>query len=61
MGWSLASYIWGIARQGNGDIDADPNITGAIQDGLLDADFAATNLALGAGQVRLFLAVQASS
>jgi len=49
VGWYLTSVAWNIGREG--DVDLDPDLSGAVTDGLLDSDFAATNLALGAGQV----------
>jgi len=48
VGWYLTSVAWNIGREG--EVDLDPDLSGAVTDGLLDSDFAATNLALGAGQ-----------
>ena len=49
VGWSITSFLWNISRTGT--TGGDPDISGAINEGLLDRDFAATNLALAAGQV----------
>jgi hypothetical protein len=50
VGWYLTSLVWNIGR--GGAVDLDPDFEGAINSGLLDSDFAATNLSFGAGQVR---------
>jgi hypothetical protein len=49
VGWFLTSLAWNIGR--GGEVDLDPDISGAITNGLLDSDFASINLAVGAGQV----------
>jgi len=52
VGWFLTSLVWNIGR--GGSVDLDPDIAGAVGNGLLDSDFAATNLALGAGQFAFY-------
>ena len=51
VGWSITSFLWNISRTGT--TGGDPDISGAVNEGLLDRDFAATNLALAAGQVNI--------
>jgi len=55
IGWYLTSIVWNIGR--GGAVDLDPDFSGAISEGLLDSDFAATNLALGAGQFMFYFLV----
>ena len=50
MGWALSSAVWNSLRPGVNSLD--PDIPGSITDGLINGDFSATNLALGAGQVQ---------
>ena len=50
MGWALSSAVWNSLRPGVNSLD--PDISGSITDGLINGDFSATNLALGAGQVQ---------
>ena len=49
MGWAVSSAVWNALRPGVNSLD--PDIQGSINNGLIDGDFSATNLALGAGQV----------
>jgi len=55
VGWYLSSLVWNSGR--SGAVDLDPDFSGAITDGLLNPDFAATNLALGAGQFVFYFLV----
>ena len=50
VGWYLSSAVWNSLRPGVNSLD--PDIPGSITDGLINTDFSATNLALGAGQVQ---------
>ena len=49
VGWAVSSAVWNALRPGVNSLD--PDIQGSINNGLIDGDFSATNLALGAGQV----------
>ena len=49
IGWGLGSLVWNSLRPGVNDLDAD--IPLSITDGLVNEDFAFTNLSLAAGQV----------
>ena len=49
VGWGLGSLVWNSLRPGVNSLD--PDIPLSITDGLINGDFAATNLALAAGQV----------
>jgi len=48
IGWGLGSLVWNSLRPGVNDLDAD--IPLSITDGLVNEDFAFTNLSLAAGQ-----------
>ena len=49
MGWFLTSLAWSYLR--GGQVSWDPQVRDALNNGLLSQDFAATNLAVGAGAV----------
>ena len=49
VGWYLTSLAWSSLRGGN--VSWDPEFREALNNGLLSQDFAATNLAVGAGAV----------
>ena len=51
MGWYLTSLVWSSLR--GSQVSWDPEVGDAITNGLLSEDFAATNLAVAAGSVRL--------
>ena len=51
MGWYLTSLAWSSIR--GSSVSWDPQVGDAITNGLLSEDFAASNLAVGAGSVRL--------
>ena len=51
VGWFLTSLAWSQLR--GQDVVWDPDFRGAINDGLLDSEFAATNLAVGTGAVSI--------
>ena len=53
VGWYVSSAVWNSLRPGVNSLD--PDIQGSITNGLIDGDFSATNLALGAGQVGVIL------
>ena len=49
IGWFFTSLFWSQLR--GQEVDWDPDFRGAITDGLLDSNFAATELAVGGGAV----------
>ena len=49
IGWFFTSLIWSQFR--GQEVSWDPDFRGAITNNLLDAEFAATNLAVSAGGV----------
>ena len=51
VGWYLTSLVWSSLR--GSQVSWDPEVGDAITNGLLSEDFAATNLAVAAGSVRL--------
>ena len=51
IGWFVTSLAWSQLR--GQDVVWDPDFSGAITDGLLDSEFAATNLAVSTGAVSI--------
>jgi hypothetical protein len=51
IGWFITSLFWSQLR--GQDVVWDPDFRGAITSGLLDSEFAATNLAVSGGAVRI--------
>ena len=50
VGWGLVSTVWSSIRGGD-NVSWDPDFRGAVTSGLLNTDFAVTNLFVSAGAV----------
>ena len=50
VGWGLVSTVWSSLRGGD-NVSWDPDFRGAVTSGLLNTDFAVTNLFVSAGAV----------
>ena len=54
VGWGLVSTVWSSLRGGD-NVSWDPDFRGAVTSGLLNTDFAVTNLFVSAGAVSVII------